>query len=101
MPYVLSDRGDIAAIVWAAHRPLVVPPAANKNNKILWVARVGALEGPLQIRATLAGTGQTVTRTVDAAPGPSIIDLPSPGCWSFELTWGTHHDHLVLGYASR
>lgn len=73
--YVLGDGGDIAAILWATHHPLVSPPAAHRSNKILWVARVGATEGPLEIRATLVSTGETVTRTVEGAPGPSTIDL--------------------------
>lgn len=90
----------MAAIVWATKHPLAAPPVADKNNKILWVARVGAAEGPLQIQATLVETGQTVTRRVEPAPGPSIIDLPSPGCWSFDLAWGRHHDHMQLGYVS-
>jgi hypothetical protein len=98
--YALSDNGDMAAIVWATHHPLVAPPTPRHNNKILWVARVGAYEGPLRIRATLGSTGQTVTRTLTAA-GPSTIDLPAAGCWSFDLRWGTHQDHLALGYASR
>lgn len=97
-PYVLGDAGQIAAIMFISHHPLSAPPVAGQNNKILWAARVGAVEGPLQIRASLPGAGTTVTRTVDPAPGPSIIDLPSPGCWSFDLTWGSHHDHLRLGY---
>jgi hypothetical protein len=100
VPYVLGDKGDIAAIVWVPHHPLAAPPVASKNNKILWVARSGAADGPLQIRAALEDTRQTVTRTVHPGPGPSVIDLPSPGCWSFDLTWGRHHDHLRLGYAS-
>jgi hypothetical protein len=101
VPFVLGDRGDMAAIVWDSHHPLVAPPARDKGNKILWVARVGATAGPLRIRATLASTGQTVSRTVATAPGPSIIDLPRAGCWSFDLRWGSHQDHLVLGYATR
>ena len=100
MPYVLGDKGDMAAIVWAPRNPLAAPPVPDKNNKILWVARVGGADGPLQIRAALEGTRETVTRKVDPAPGPSIIDLPSPGCWSVDLTWGNHHDHMLLGYAS-
>ena len=100
VPYVLGDKGNMAAIVWVSHHPLAAPPVASKNNKILWVPRIGAADGPLQIRAALKGTGQTVTRTIDPAPGPSVIDLPSPGCWSFDLTWGHHHDQLRLGYAS-
>jgi len=102
MPYVLSDDGDIVAILWAVHDPLVSPPAADQNNKILWVPRVSSPAGaPLLIRASLRGTGQTVTRTVEGGPGPSIIDMPTAGCWSFDLTWGVHHDHLELEYASR
>jgi len=56
--------------------------------------------GPLEILAALEGTGVTVRRTVEPGPGPSIIDLPSPGCWSFALAWGRHRDHLELGYVS-
>jgi hypothetical protein len=102
MPYVLGDQGDIAAILWADHEPLVVPPAVDRTNKILWVSRDPSSGGmPLRIQATLTGSGQAATRTVDGGPGPSIIDLPAPGCWSFELTWGDHHDHLQLAYSSR
>ena len=101
VPYVLSDAGDIVAILWATHDPLVAPPVAGQNNKILWVPRVASPVGtPLQIRATLTATGTTVTRTVDGGLGPSTIDLPAPGCWSLDLTWGDHHDHLELAYAT-
>ncbi len=98
MPYVLGDSGEIVAILWAEHDPLKVPPAADRNNKILWVSRVGG--GDLHIRATLESSDETVTRSVAGGPGPSIIDLPSPGCWSFDLTWGTQHDHIQLEYVS-
>jgi len=99
MPYVVGDSGDIVAILWAEHDPLQVPAAAGRNNKILWVSRVGG--GDLHIRATLESSGQTVTRSVVGGPGPSIIDLPTPGCWSFDLTWGTQHDRIRLEYVSR
>ena len=101
MPYVMSDRGDIVAILWADHDPLHAPPLGNVNNKILWVSRVnqGPL-APLRIRATLNGTTQTVTRQVAGGPGPSIIDLPAAGCWSVNLSWSGHHDHLTLRYSA-
>jgi len=102
MPYVLGDEGDFVAILWANRDPLVAPPAADRNNKILWVSRVDPDDpAPLRIRATLSGTDQTATRTLNGGPGPSIIDLPAPGCWSLNLTWGDHHDHLQLEYAAR
>ena len=97
MPYVLGDRGDIVAILWSDHDPLSAPPRADRNNKILWVSRT--FGAPLQIQAKLTGSGQTATRSVAGGPGPSIIDLPAPGCWSFDLTWGDHQDHLQLEYA--
>lgn len=101
MPYVLGDSGDIIAILWADHDPLKVPAAADRNNKVLWVSRASSSAGALlRIQATLTDTGQTETRIVDGGPGPSIIDLPAPGCWSFDLTWGDHHDHLQLEYVS-
>jgi hypothetical protein len=96
IPYVLGDGGDIVAILWADHDPLSAPPRADRNNKILWASPYG---GTLRIAATRSGSDQTVVRTVPGGPGPSIIDLPAPGCWSFDLTWGGHHDHLRLGYA--
>lgn len=99
MPYVLGDDEDIVAILWVTHDPLVVPPLKSRSNKILWVSRVVRADGfPLTIRATLLDSGQSVTREVAGGPGPSIIDLPAAGCWSFDLTWGNQHDHLDLRY---
>jgi hypothetical protein len=99
MPYVVGDHGKIVAIVWAD--PLHSPPLANRNNKILWAARVvPVLPGPLIIQATLNGTGHTATREVTGGPGPSIINLPRAGCWSFNLSWAGSHDHLELRYAA-
>ena len=100
MPYVMSDRGDIVAILWADRNPLHAPPLAKVNNKILWVSKV--VSGPftpLHIRAALDGTNQAVTREVAGGPGPSIIDLPAAGCWSLNLSWSGHQDHLSLRYA--
>jgi hypothetical protein len=78
------------------------PAARNcSSSKILWVSRVnqGAFT-PLRIQATLNGANQTVTRQVAGGPGPSIIDLPAAGCWSVNLSWSGHHDHLTLRYSA-
>jgi hypothetical protein len=96
VPYVLGDGGQIVAILWADHDPLSAPPRADRNNKILWAS---PYTGTLRIEAVRSGSDQRVVRTVQGGPGPSIIDLPAPGCWSFDLTWGGHHDHLRLRYA--
>ena len=102
MPYVVGDRGDIVAILWADHDPLHAPPLTQRNNKILWVAKMvpGGPFTALRIQATLDGTSQVVTRQVPGGPGPSIINLPAAGCWSLDLSWSGHHDHLTLRYSA-
>jgi hypothetical protein len=101
MPYVLGVRGDIVAIVWADHDALHAPSLANRGNKILWVSRLSQqVPGPLVIRATLNGTGRTVAREVIGGPGPSTVDLPAAGCWTFDLSWSGHHDQLDLRYVA-
>jgi hypothetical protein len=43
------------------------------------------------------------TRTavsVPGGPGPSIIDLPAPGCWTLHLSWSGHTDKLKLHYVA-
>jgi hypothetical protein len=101
MPYVMGAQGNIVAILWAEHDPLRAPPLPDRSNKILWVSRLGLQPtDSLQIRATLSGTGRTVTREVTGGPGPSIINLPTAGCWSLNLSWSGHQDHLELRYVA-
>jgi hypothetical protein len=95
MPLVLSDRGQIVALVFGD--PLTAPPSPDHNNKILWVAQTWG--SPLEITATLDDTDLSVTRQVADGPAPSIIDLPRAGCWQLHLRWGSATDTLRLRYA--
>ena len=100
MPYVLGRSGRIAAILWGT---LDSPPAADHNNKILWVSRVPVRPGDdLTIRAQrMAGSdrlGGPVDRTVTGGPGPSIVNLPAAGCWRLTLRWSGWTDHIDLRY---
>jgi hypothetical protein len=89
--HVLGRSGGILAILFAD--PLYSPPAADRNNKILWVAHRQFDFGDMHIRAQhmQGGTpiGKPVARRVPGGPGPSIIDVPAAGCWRFTLTWKT------------
>ena len=100
MPHVLGDHGNIVAILWARTDALHAPPLASRTNKILWVSKLPPQPpgGPLVIRATLAGSGQTAGREVADGPGPSIIDLPAAGCWTMDLSWSGHTDRVKLRY---
>ena len=101
MPHVMGEAGNIVAILWATRDALHSPPLQDRSNKILWVSRVPlAAPDPLTIRATLAGSTRTATVSVPGGPGPSIIDLPAPGCWTFHLSWSGHTDELKLRYVT-
>jgi hypothetical protein len=104
MPWTLGRSGNIAAILWADRDPLVSPPLADRNNKILWVARLPWGYSNLWIHAQrMVGTrsvGRPVTRVLQGGPGPSIVDLPAPGCWRLALRWSGRSDSIDLRYAA-
>jgi hypothetical protein len=66
------------------------------TTKILWVIRAGAV-GPVLVitghNRTGAGRSQQAFPAasgggVAGTPYPSIIDVPTPGCWQFRLRSG-------------
>jgi hypothetical protein len=103
MPHVLGSRGDIVAVLWAQHDPLVTPTPPGRANKILWVSKL-SVGSPLEItaRQLIGGTavGPVQRRTILGGPGPSTIDMPTAGCWQFTLRWSGHVDTVNLPYAA-
>lgn len=103
MPHVLGSRGDIVAVLWAQHDPLVTPTPPGRANKILWVSKL-SVGSSLEItaRQLIGGTavGAVQRRTVLGGPGPSTIDMPTAGCWQFTLRWSGHVDTVNLPYAA-
>ena len=101
MPHVMGEAGNIVAILWATRDALHSPSLQDKSNKILWVSRIPLVApNPLVIKAVLAGSARTATVSVPGGPGPSIIDLPTPGCWTLHLSWSGHADELRLRYVA-
>jgi hypothetical protein len=97
----MGEAGNIVAILWAPRDALHAPPLHGRDNKILRVSRIPlAAPDPLIIRATLAGSTRTATVSVPGGPGPSIIDLRAPGCWTFHLSWSGRTDELQLRYVA-
>jgi hypothetical protein len=100
MHYELGAHGLIAALLWAY--PLLSPPPLTHNNKILWVSKVSDDGSPMRMTAqrvnATAAAGPVVHRQMVGGPGPSIINLPTAGCWRVELQWSGHHDTVELEY---
>lgn len=93
-PHVLSQDGDLVAILFGG--TLHAPPSAEVNNKILWVTRE-PLAGPLRIAAVRDGTTKHVRRELGGA-GPSIVDLPEPGCWRLDVRLTGYRTSIDLAY---
>jgi hypothetical protein len=98
--YIIGQTGHIVGVLFG---PLTAPPPNDgRNNKILWVSNAGKPDTPpeLTIAARLNGASATANRTVEGGPGPSIVDMPEPGCWTFELTWSGVHDRVAVPYGA-
>lgn len=102
LPYVLDVRQTAAGFIFGY--PLRAGHPANPANKILWVVRFPRSGSPLEITGQLSGaSGPSVHESApaDSAPGeiyPSIVDVPQPGCWRFDLSWSGHQAAVYLKY---
>ncbi|MBV9606856.1 MAG: hypothetical protein JO027_17205 [Solirubrobacterales bacterium] len=94
VPYALASGGAAAAFFFAP--TLRAGHPTNPSNKVLWVVRYPRNGNPLEIVARLGRDPSELVRSswpADSFPGeiyPSGVDLPTPGCWHLELTWGSH-----------
>ena len=103
IPHVLGRSGLVVAILFGY--PLRSPAALDRNNKILWVSRTlpgtaAALWIEAQRMEGRAAVGKPVGRIVRGGPGPSIVDMPSPGCWRLTLSWSGRRETLDLAWGS-
>ena len=108
IPFVRGAKGDLVAILFG--HPLSAPPRPDRSNKVLWVTNPSP-SGPASsapaappsdavgavVEARLEGSEQRVRKEL-VGLGPSILDLPAPGCWHLDVTWGPYTDSLSLRY---
>jgi hypothetical protein len=101
VPWVMGSQGNILGVLFG--QPLSAPEAKDHSNKILWVTPLEQDPlAPLVVDAVKDGTTQVVRRTIENGPGPSYLDLPTPGCWHLDLSWdgGKHRDSMNLVYSA-
>lgn len=96
--HVTGSKGDIVGVLFGG---LHAPAGGDQANKILWVASVagGAGDPDLKIHATLNGSDLGVDRVVTGGPGPSTIDVPQAGCWTFNLSWSGHQEQVAVPFS--
>lgn len=73
----------------------------GRSTKILWYVKPRGGASTLTIRGRNLTRGGALTQTVPRASSPpktypSIIDVPSAGCWRFTLTSGTVKGSVIM-----
>ena len=84
VPWAMASSGDALAFMWATQLVAGSSPRADgTNNKVLWV--VNGTPDRFVVEGRPLGKARP---EVTLPGGPSIVDVPSAGCWTFRLTWG-------------
>lgn len=103
LPFAVSHEGNLFAGLFA--HPLRAGTApADPANKILWIVREPRDGQPLKLTIRPAdGQAPVVSleEPANSGPGeiyPSIVDVPTPGCWTVTAEWGGHRATLELAW---
>ena len=103
LPYAIGYPPTAAGFIFGY--PLQVGPrASGAANKILWVVGIPRDGNPLRITGHPQNGSEptiNVSFPADSGPGeiyPSIVDVPSAGCWHFDLGWGSNRTSIDLVY---
>jgi hypothetical protein len=100
--YVVAHPALAAGFLFAD--PLRAGHPGSPANKILWVVRTARNGTPLVIDGhPLNATSPRVhtTQEANSSPGetyPTIVDVPTAGCWQFDLHWANSRAEVELNY---
>ena len=103
LPYVIAHPELAAGFLFV--QPLRTGHPENPANKILWVVRTPRT-GSLTIDGhPLDAATPTMHEILPANSGPgeiypSYVDVPTAGCWQFDLQWANSHAQVELDYVS-
>lgn len=86
VPWAMGTPRNAVAYLFAGQLVAGVSPRANgTNNKILWVANISIAketEWGFAVEGRPLGESGPI---VKLPGGPSIVDVPMAGCWTFQL----------------
>jgi hypothetical protein len=102
LPYFIASPPIAAGFIFGY--PLRSGAPSNPNNKILWVVGVPRDGNDLHVSGhPMDAATPTIDLRfpADSEPGeiyPSTVDVPSAGCWHFDLAWGPNQASADLLY---
>ena len=100
--WVGDDTGSIAGFLFAD--PLRAGHPQDPANKVLWVVNGPRDGSSLEVELHPAGGTAPVVRAsfpADSSPGeiyPSIVEVPTAGCWHATLHWNGRTAELDLRF---
>jgi hypothetical protein len=88
VPWAFGTHNDTVAYLFATELVAGVSPRVDgSQNKVLWEAKDSPSGAGVLVEGHPLGQSQPV---VTIAGGPSITDVPTAGCWTFRLSWGSN-----------
>jgi hypothetical protein len=102
LPYVIANPPTAAGFLFGY--PLRAGTGVDPSNKILWVVGLPRNDTALEITGHPDGAATPSIHDSfppNSSPGeiyPSSVDVPTPGCWHFDLSWAGHKAAVELQY---
>lgn len=85
VPWAFGTHNNAVAYLFAKQLVAGVSPRLDgSQNKVLWEVRDSPSGANVLVQGRPLGQLQPV---VTIAGGPSITDVPTAGCWTFQLSW--------------
>jgi hypothetical protein len=97
VPWAFGTENTTVAYLFATQLVAGSSPRVDgSQNKVLWEAKDSPSGANVLVEGHPFGESQPV---VTIPGGPSITDIPTAGCWTFQLSWtsaGTHTSTINL-----
>ena len=94
-PWALGKPADAVAYLFAIQLVAGGNRPDHSNNKVLWVTQEPP--GGLRIKSHPLGRSEPQVaiggQVSNGNQVPTIVDVPTPGCWVFDLSWGQPTKH--------
>ncbi len=97
IPTVVGRPPEVVGVLFATEL-VAKGERPDGTNKILWLTRAPVSSGQVTLRAqpadaatpavTLRIAGALTIAGAGYQQFPSIVDLPNPGCWRINISWG-------------
>lgn len=91
VPWAFGTPNDAVAFLFSTQLVAGTSPRADgSQNKVLWEVKESPSGGAVLVDGHPFGESQPV---VSISGGPSITDVPTAGCWTFQLFWTSNGPH--------